>query len=39
MDVADLESLGAAGFGALAGGGDDLVDELVRDGEDGLRLC
>lgn len=38
LDVADLEGLGAAGFGALAGCCDDLVDELVGDGEDGL-IC
>lgn len=36
LDVADLEGLGAAGFGALAGCGDDLVDELIGDREDGL---
>lgn len=39
LDVADLEGLGAASFGALAGSGDDLVDELVGDGEDGLGSC
>lgn len=36
LDVADLEGLGAARLGALAGGCDDLVDELVGDGEDAL---
>lgn len=38
LDVADLQCLGAASFGALASCGDDLVYEFVGDGEDGL-LC
>ena len=38
LDVADLEGLGAARFGAFAGCGYDLVDELVGDGEDALGL-
>lgn len=39
LDVADLKGLGAASFGALAGGGDDLIDEFVGDGEDALEMC
>jgi len=39
LDVANLERLGAASFGALAGCGDDLVDEFVGYGEDALGQC
>lgn len=36
LDVLDVENVGAAQLGHLAGGGGDVVDELVDELEDGL---
>jgi len=36
LQVADLEGGGGAQLGELAGGGDDLIDEVVGDLEEGL---
>lgn len=36
MDIADVESGVGTNFGKAAGGGDDIVDKVVGEREDGL---
>jgi hypothetical protein len=39
LDVADLEDLGATFLGVLASRLKDLIDEIISDIEDRLKLC